>query len=216
MSHKPSHRAEILREYGPFQGAAEVHGVTYDGASVWFASGQKLHVLDPDSGQLLRELDVPADAGSAFDGRYLYQLAGAEIHKIDPQSGKRLATIPAPQASCNSGLAWGEGFLWLGQYNDRKIYQLDPKTGAILRRLESNRFVTGVSWVDGELWHGTADDAGAELRQLDPHSGEVLHSVELPAGVTVSGLESDGAELLFCGGGRSGKLRAVRRPRARR
>jgi len=31
--------------------------------------------------------------------------------------------------------------------------------------------------------------------------------------VNVSGLESDGGEQFFCGGGRTGKVRAVRRPR---
>jgi hypothetical protein len=30
----------------------------------------------------------------------------------------------------------------------------------------------------------------------------------------VSGLESDGADRFYCGGGPSGKVRAVRRPRA--
>jgi hypothetical protein len=35
----------------------------------------------------------------------------------------------------------------------------------------------------------------------------------MPPGVSVSGLESDGGDQLFCGGGSSGKVRAVRRPR---
>jgi hypothetical protein len=34
----------------------------------------------------------------------------------------------------------------------------------------------------------------------------------MPEGVGVSGLESDGADQFFCGGGSSGKIRAVRRP----
>jgi len=36
----------------------------------------------------------------------------------------------------------------------------------------------------------------------------------MPAGEGVSGLESDGAELFYCGGGASGKVRAVRRPKS--
>jgi hypothetical protein len=35
----------------------------------------------------------------------------------------------------------------------------------------------------------------------------------MPAGVGVSGLESDGADTFFCGGGASAKLRVVRRPK---
>ena len=207
--------AEILREYGPFPGADAVHGVTYDGRQVWFASGDKLSALDPGSGRPVRSLDVAAHAGTAFDGRHLFQLAEDRIQKIDPESGRVLHTIPSPGGS-DSGLAWAEGTLWVGQYRDRRIHQVDPETGAILRTIESNRFVTGVTWVDGELWHGTWEGEASELRRLDPATGEVLDSLEMPAGMAVSGLESDGGGQFFCGGGPSGKIRAVRRPTARR
>nr|WP_240457772.1 hypothetical protein [Halomonas socia] len=101
----------------------------------------------------------------------------------------------------------------MGQHPDRRIYQVDPQTGAILRTIESNRFVTGVTWVDGELWHGTWEDDSSDLRHIDPDTGEMLQLLEMPRGTGVSGLESDGADRFFCGGGASGKLRVVRRPR---
>ncbi|MFK4444754.1 glutamine cyclotransferase [Caballeronia udeis] len=204
--------AEIIREYGPFPGVDHVAGVTYDGQHVWFASGDKLNALDPASGKPLRSLDVVADAGTAFDGQHLFQLAGDRIQKVDPQSGHVLATIPAPGGNACSGLTWAEGSLWVAQYRDRKIHQIDPQTGAILRTIESNRFVTGVTWVDGELWHGTWEDDASELRHIDSRTGEVLESLEMPSGTGVSGLESDGGEQFFCGGGNSGKVRSVRRP----
>jgi glutamine cyclotransferase len=207
-------KAEIIREYGPFPDANHVHGVTYDGERVWFAAGDTLKAFDPSSGELLRSIDVAADAGTAFDGRHLFQLAGDRIQKIDPKTGRLLATIPAPGSNGgHSGLAWAEGTLWIGQYRERKIHQIDPHTGAILRTIESNRFVTGVTWVDGELWHGTWESDESELRRVDPRTGEVLETIEMPLGVNVSGLESDGADQFFCGGGRSGKIRAVRRPK---
>jgi glutamine cyclotransferase len=205
--------ANIVREYGPFPGVDSVHGLTYDGRQVWFAAGDKLHTFDPASGKMLRSIDAAAHAGTAFDGQHLYQITADRIQKIDPQSGAVLATIPAPGGGgADSGLAWAEGTLWVGQYRDRKIHQVDPHTGAILRTIESNRFVTGVTWVDGELWHATWEDDASELRHIDPHTGEVLESLEMPAGVGVSGLESDGGDQFFCGGGNSGKVRAVRRP----
>jgi glutamine cyclotransferase len=206
--------AKILREYGPFPGLAKVNGVTYDGRHVWFASGDKLNVLDPASGKTLRSIDLPAHAGTAFDGRHLFQIAEDRIQKIDPKTGRVLATIPAPGGGGDSGLAWAEGTLWVGRYRDRKIHQVDPLTGAILRTIESNRFVTGVTWVDGELWHATWEGDESELRRVDPRTGEVLESLEMPTGVHVSGLESDGGDRFFCGGGGSGKVRAVRRPRS--
>jgi glutamine cyclotransferase len=204
--------AKVIREYGPFPGADRVHGVTYDGQHVWFASGDKLNAVDPASGKTLRSIDVAAHAGTAFDGQHLFQIAGDRIQKIDPQTGHVLSTIPAPPGG-NSGLAWAEGTLWVGRYRDRKIHQLDPETGAILRTIESNRFVTGVTWVDGELWHATWEGDDSDLRRVDPQTGEVLEQLEMPPGVNVSGLESNGRDEFYCGGGKTGKIRAVRRPR---
>jgi glutamine cyclotransferase len=205
--------AEIVREYGPFPGVDHVHGVTYDGQLVWFAAGETLTAFDPTSGQTKRSIEVAADAGTAFDGRYLFQIAEDRIQKIDPKTGEVLATIPAPGGGADSGLTWAEGTLWVGQYRDRKIHQIDPETGAILRTIESNRFVTGVTWVDGELWHGTWEGDESELRRVDPRTGEVLEKLAMPPGVNVSGLESDGGDRFFCGGGKSGKVRTVRRPK---
>jgi len=206
--------AEILREYGPFPGVNQVGGVTFDGRHVWFATGDKLNALDPASGETVRSIDVAAHAGTAFDGKHLFQIAEERIQKIDPTTGRVLATVPAP-AGGGSGLAWAEGTLWVGQYRNRKIHQVDPETGAILRTIESDRFVTGVTWTDGELWHGTWEGEESDVRRIDPRTGEVLERLEMPHGVHVSGLESDGGDRFFCGGGSSGKLRAVRRPRRR-
>jgi glutamine cyclotransferase len=205
--------AEIVREYGPFPGTDSIAGVTHDGRQVWAATGTQLMAFDPASGEPTRRLPCASDAGTAFDGTYLYQIAQARIDKIDPASGEVLASIPAPGQGSDSGLAWAEGSLWVGQYRDRKIHQIDPQNGRIVRTIESNRFVTGVSWVDGELWHATWEGDESELRRIDPHSGAVLERLQMPEGVGISGLESDGDALFYCGGGHSGKVRAVRRPK---
>ena len=169
----PARAAEIVREYGPFDGAANIGGVTHDGRRVWAAGGAKLVAFDPASGEVACTIDCAAHAGTAFDGTYLYQIAESRIHKIDPATGAVMASIPAPGNGGDSGLAWAEGSLWVGQYRERKIHQIDPASGAVLERLE------------------------------------------MPQGVGLSGLESDGADLFYCGGGASGKVRAVRRPKAR-
>ena len=205
-------KAEILREYGPFPAIDQVHGVTYDGRQVWFAAGDSLNAFDPETGEMRRSLPVAAHAGTAFDGRYLFQLAEDRIQKIDPETGRVLGTIPAPGGG-GSGLAWAEGTLWVGQYRDRRIHQIDPETGAILRTVESNRFVTGVTWVEGELWHATWEAGESDVRRIDARTGLVLEKLEMPPGVGVSGLESDGGDRFFCGGEKSGKVRVVRRPK---
>jgi hypothetical protein len=205
--------AEIIREYGPFPRAKNVGGVTYDGESVWFAAGDAVRAFDPATGDELRAIDVPAHAGTAFDGEFLYQIAEARIQKIDPSTRCVVSTIPAPGGGGDSGLAWAEGTLWVGEYRARKIHQIDPLSGAILRTIESNRFVTGVTWAEGELWHGVSEGEESELRRIDPGTGAVLERLEMPAGVRISGLESDGKDRFYCGGGSSGTVRAVRRPR---
>ncbi len=167
----PAQAAEVVREYGPFEGADKIAGVSHDGRNVWAATGAALVAFDPATGEPVRKLAVACDAGTAFDGTWLYQIAESRIDKID------------------------------------------PATGAIQRTIESNRFVTGVTWVDGELWHGTWEGEESELRHIDAQSGAVLERLKMPEGVFVSGLESDGAGLFYCGGGPSGKVRAVRRPK---
>jgi glutamine cyclotransferase len=204
--------AEIVREYGPFPDVPRIHGVTHDGHQVWAATGTALMAFDPASGEVLRRVEQPSDAGTAFDGKHFYQITEARIDKIDAATGDLLKSIPAPGGGCDSGLTWAEGSLWVGQYRDRRIHQIDPETGAIVRTIESDRFVTGVTWVDGELWHGIWEGDESELRHIDPADGAVLERLEMPPGTGISGLESDGAGLFYCGGGGSGKVRAVRRP----
>jgi len=204
--------ATILREYGPFPGVTDVHGVSYDGTNVWIATGDTLNAIAPDTGETVRKLNVPAQAGTAFDGKHLFQIFGDRIQKIDPETGRALGTIPTPDGGA-AGMAWAEGTLWVGQHRNRKIHQIDPETGAILRTIESNRFVTGVTWLGDELWHGTWEADESLLRRVDPRSGEVIEQIDMPAGVGISGLESNGSDTFFCGGGNSGKLRVIRRPK---
>jgi len=214
-SEVPAQPAEVVREFGPFEGAASIAGVTHDGRHVWAATGTALLALDPATGATARKIDVPCDAGTTFDGRYLWQIAEARIDKIDPATGQVVASIPSPGGGADSGLTWAEGSLWVGGYRDRKIRQVDPETGAVKRTIESNRFVTGVSWVEGELWHATWEAEESELRCVDPAAGTALERLALPQGVFVSGLEGDNGGLFWCGSGGTGKVRAVRRPKAR-
>lgn len=204
--------ADILGELGPFPGVTSVHGVTYDGERLWVAAGERLEAVDPRTGASLSSHVVAANAGTAFDGRHLFQIAGDRINRIDPETGAVLASIPAPEGG-GSGLAWAEGSLWVGQHRARKIHRIDPETGAILRTLTSDRFVTGITWAEGELWHGTWENEQSEIRRIDPETGEVREALDMPAGKIVAGLEWDGGERFFCGGGSSGRVRVVRRPR---
>ena len=159
--------AEIIREYGPFSGVDHVHGVSYDGQHVWLAAGDKLNAMDPASGKTVRSIDVAAHAGTAFDGRHLFQIAEDRIQKIDPATGCVLSTIPAPGGGGDSGLAWAEGTLWVGQYRARRIYQIDPDTGVVtvVKYHMVNDFgvIINPLLVEGQAHGGTVQGIGQAL-----------------------------------------------------
>ena len=134
MPRSTTQAATIVREYGPFPGVEKVHGVTYDGQDVWVAAGDSMIAFDPASGEQVRSIAVAGHAGSAFDGHYLFQIAEDRIQKIDPKTGRVLSTIPAPGNGADSGMAWAEGTLWVGQFRERKIHQIDPHRLPLLKR----------------------------------------------------------------------------------
>ena len=169
--------AEILREYGPFPGVDQVHGVTFDGQHVWFASGDKLNAFDPASGKTVRAIDVAAHAGTAFDGEHLFQIAEDRIQKIDPKTGRVLATIPAPGGGGSSGLAWAEGTLWVGAVSRAE----DPSN----RSAKQGRFFAPSSPTASSPGSpGSTASSGtapgkvtrANCGDVDPRTGEVLES----------------------------------------
>jgi streptogramin lyase len=163
-----------------------VAGVSHDGQRVWIAGGAQLIAFDPRAARWSARCRAPATRHGV---RRQAPLADRrDAHRQDRSgTGDVVASIPAPGSGSDSGLAWAEGSLWVGQYRDRKIHRIDPTTGAVLRTIESNRFVTGVTWVDGELWHGTWEGDDSEIRRIDPESGAVLDRLAMPAGTVVSG-----------------------------
>jgi streptogramin lyase len=208
--------AEIDREYGPFPDVERVNGVTFDGTNVWFAGGNQLQSFDPETGQPGAKVAMRAEAGTAFDGTHLFQLNGEAIDKVDPRSGEVVATLPAPGLPPRGGLTWAEGFLWVAAYKEGKLHQIDASTGRLVRSLPCAKFVTGVTWADGEIWHGTWEGDRSDLRRIDPTSGRELERLTMPAGTGASGVESDGAGRLYVGGGPDRKVRAVRIARGSR
>jgi hypothetical protein len=207
---RESKTAEVLAEYA-FAGIDRVHGVTFDGRDAWIAVGDRLQAVAP-GGTLGRAIAVRAEAGSAFDGRHFYQIAGGKIQKVDPATGAVVALVPAPPDVDYAGLTWAEGALWVAQHSGRRILKIDPATGAVLRTVQSDRLVTGVTFAEGELWHGAVEAGEVELRRVEPASGEVVDALAVP-NAFVSGLEYDGKGRFYAGGGRSGRLRVIRHPK---
>jgi hypothetical protein len=201
--------AEVIREYVPIE-HGEVHGVTFDGKLVWYARDDELVAFDPETEKVVRRHRVPAArAGTAFDGKHIYQLARGEILVIQPEDGTIVRRMPSPDKGEDSGMAWADGYLWIGQHRPSKIHKVDARTGHVVKTLTSDRFVTGVSCVDGALWHAASGDGQpCELRRVGA-DGAVEETLALPVRA-ISGLEAVGDDTFWCGG-EQGKLRRVRR-----
>lgn len=201
--------AKVVREYVPID-ENKIHGVTFDGKLVWFARDGELVAFDPDAEKVIRRHEVKdAGAGTAFDGKHLYQLAKTEIVVVEPDTGRVVRRMPAPGKGDNSGMAWADGFLWIGQFKNTQIHKVDARTGEVVKTLASDRFVTGVSCVDGALWHGAAyDGKPTELRKLAA-DGTVEEILEVPV-AGVAGVEADGRGGFWCAG-ENGRLRLVQK-----
>ncbi len=79
--------------------------------------------------------------------------------------------------------------------------------------MTSDRFVTGVSCIDGALWHGASEDGKpCELRRLGA-DGSVEEALLVPV-KSIAGVEATRDGEFWCGG-EKGTLRLVRRARAR-
>ena len=94
--------AEIVCEYGPFLGAERVHGVTYDGQNVWFASGDKLNAFDPASGkQCARSMPPPMQELHSMVSTFFRSQRIASRRSIPKRPGARYH--PAPGGGVTPG-----------------------------------------------------------------------------------------------------------------
>jgi hypothetical protein len=210
-----THSAEVVRELRPLD-EGRIHGVTFDGSLVWFARDGELVAFDPQAERVVHRFAIPdANAGTAFDGEHLYQVARDDILVIRPSDGHVVRKLRGPRGGMLSGLAWADGHLWVGQIGDsknHKIHKIDASTGEVVKSLSSDRFVTGVSCLDGVLWHATSyDGKPSELRRL-ASDGTVEEVLTVPVD-GISGMERTRDDAFWCAG-EKGRLRLVRRKTA--
>jgi streptogramin lyase len=187
--------------------------VTFDGTLAWFAVGDRLQSFEPEGGSLGASIKVKAMSGTAYDGEFFYQLAEGFIQKLDPKTRTVIKRTASPAGTQSAGMTWAEGALWIAKFPERKILKVDPDSGEVLRTLTAPRCVTGITFVQDQLWHGTWEDDESDIRRISPETGELLESLQMPPGTMVSGREYDGQGTFYAGGGKSGKLRAVRLPK---
>ena len=213
----PGHRRVRPRSCAntaPSPAPTSVHGVTHDGQRVWAATGARLIAFDPESGEPTRTLDRACDAGTAFDGTYLYQIAERASTRSIPPPARCWRRSRRPATAYDSGLTWAEGSLWVGQYRDRKIHQIDPATGAshAHHRVQPLRHRRDLG-----RRRAVARHLGRRRERDPPHRpGErrrARAAGDAAAASASAGSSPTGPISSIAAAATSGKVRAVRRPK---
>src|SRR5918999_811678 len=135
--------------------------------------------------------------GVTYDGQHVWFAAGGKLNAFDPSSGK---TVRSLDVAAHAGTAFDGRHLF--QLAEDRIQKIDPNTGGVLATIPApgGGGDSGLAWAEGTLWVGQYRDR--KIHQVDPETGAILRR-----------LESNGGDQFFCGGGRSGKVRTVRRPK---
>jgi hypothetical protein len=176
---EPRAPAEIVREYGPFPAP-----------TTWPASPTTASASGPPPAPAdrLRPRQRRAHAHAGLRRRRRHRLRRQAplpdrrvAHRQDrPRHRQGAGVDPGARQRQRLGPDLGRGQPVGGPVPRPQDPPDRPEDRRHQRTIESNRFVTGVTWVDGELWHGTWEGDESEMRRIDPQSGAVLERLEMP------------------------------------
>ena len=140
-------------------------------------------VIDPKTNELVDEIDLGFEAPLIAAGEGYVWLVSPErstLTEIDPKTRKVLATTGIEAGGIPTGLAVGEGAVWVSVNRVRTIavYEIGPALGDLRRsiviervpRLLRRLFPVPLAVGDGSVW---ALDTG-ELTRIDPGSGRAV------------------------------------------
>jgi hypothetical protein len=165
--------------------------------------------IDPVFGNVLRRIPAPVSffgnvSGLAFDGVSLFFSAGFSsnlIYVLNPNTGAVRYSFAAPPGVAVDGLAHSGVSLFILNYNNRIIYEVDPVTGQVLNNFASNAFLRGALTFGGGRQTLFAERADLnEVVELNPFTGAIVNRIPMPPGEAIFGLGySDRLQILFAG-----------------
>ena len=91
----------------------------------------------------------------AWDGNYLWRskhAGAADLVKISPETGEILAEFENPGIAQDRGIAFDGQSLWVNDFTQKKVFEIDPNTGKILSSFaipDMGSGSSGIAW-DGE------------------------------------------------------------------
>jgi hypothetical protein len=134
-------------------------GLVRVGDDIWVSiPGEgRLYRLDLE-GNMVAKLDLPTDCpgncggGLAWDGNWLWFAIRKSVYQLDPLSGQELGAFEV-ELDAITGITWdGQALLMIDDSGNIVRYD---RTGHQLRQLairSPHGGVTGMGWVNGELW----------------------------------------------------------------
>jgi hypothetical protein len=172
---------------------ASVHGLAWDGRSLWLSSagsvtlgldrGAGLLQLDPTDGRVIQRFDRIRAEGVAADGDTIWY-AGARPDEAGPtlvhlaQNGLQLSFVPIPEPALIQDLAIADGALYYLVNDDQdRIMRIDPSTGSATRVASGVYEAPYALAFDGaHLAVALADRFTSEprIRRFDPATGALV------------------------------------------
>jgi ABC-type transport system substrate-binding protein len=187
------------------------HGAT-EGAQA-LAEPDSAVFVAAGSGDLVRVASVPDPVRIVYGEGALWSISSTgELSRIDPATGKEVARLGL--GIVPSGLAVGEGAVWVTGRTSPTLFRIDPAVNAIADRfpLPMEGVVTDetgeVAVGAGSVWvgHG-AFNPGAWVERLDPQQGRVQKRFSILAGDVDHVAFGEGA--LWVASTPSGELRKI-------
>jgi streptogramin lyase len=167
-------------------------GVAITSSAVWVANhhGGTVAELDPATGAVRRSVElVPAGPGGpqnmVAEGNDLWvELAAHDaVARIDIETGTVVQRVSVPGGVCG-GVALDDAHLWIAsaRCGSGRLSSIDRTTGRAAQVADVRRFgnwPNDVASALGSLW--VTVDSPSRLLRLDPRTGNVVGSRDLPA-----------------------------------
>ncbi len=174
----------------------EVERIAVDDHAVWLAGGARLIRVDPASGEVVRNVSMPAQVdGVAATGDDVWAVSSttAAVLRIDPRTAEIRERIPMAGDSSHQALTISAdaNFIWVLNGDTATVVKIDPGLHDVVEtyRLGVGRGSLALAAGEGAAWVSNAFDR--TVTRIDGRTNEVasiaISAYSSPKDVTVAG-----------------------------
>ena len=128
--------------------------VAVGAGGVWVASATRLSRIEPRTNAVTASVNVPGTGGVATGRGYVWVIVPGELRgeiwRFDPNSVTPTATVPV--GSQPTGLAVGDGSVWVANGGDGTVSRVDPFTAEVLATIKLGLRPVDVAVGEGAVW----------------------------------------------------------------